>query len=99
MNTYARIQNGFVAELIETNADPSMLFNPSLVWEPVNTAGAAIGWAYANGSFAPPSPAPQVSFVAPTLTQLQAELAVLQAQIAAMTATGSTGNTTPISGS
>ncbi len=99
MNIYARIQNGAVAELIQTPTDPSSLFNPSLVWEPVSTAGVAIGWTYSNGLFAPPPPAVAVSFAAPTLTQLQAELIALQAQIAAMTAGGSTANTSSNSGS
>jgi len=84
MNTYARIQNGSVAELFESAADPSTLFNPTLVWEPVTTCGVAVGWVFCNGSFSAPTPVTPTPVATPSLTQLQAELASIQAQITAL---------------
>ena len=89
MNTYARIQNGTVAELLETTSDPSLLFNPTIVWEPVNTSGVLVGWSFVNGSFVAPQPPPAVNVVTPSLSQLQSELAAIQSQITALSASTS----------
>ena len=63
MNRYARIQDGLVAEVFETEHDITTLFHPALVWVRV-PEGQSVedGWAYENGSFsqraiAPPAPA------------------------------------------
>ena len=92
MNTYARIQNGVVAEIISTAADPATLFNPALIWEPVSQSAVTVGWTYANGSFSAPVPPATPTLTLPSLSQLQAELTTIQAQIAAMTPSG-TSNT------
>jgi len=91
MNTYARIQNGVVAELLQTASDPSSLFNPALVWEAVTTSGVEIGWLFSNGSFSAPTPAPPAPVITPSLPQLQAELTAIQAQIAALSNTTTRG--------
>ena len=67
MTTYARIQSGVVAELFTTTGDITTMFNPALIWVPVGSSGAQVGWAYVGGSFSMP-PAPP----APTQAQLQA---------------------------
>jgi hypothetical protein len=97
MNTYARIQNGVVAELIATDLNPAQLFNPGLQWVLVEASGVAPGWVASINSntgavsFAPPPPAAPSLPVVPSIAQLQAELAVLTAQIATLTATTNTG--------
>ncbi len=90
MNTYARIHNGVVAELLTTTADPTTLFNPALVWEPVTSSAVAVGWLCATGVFSTP-PAPSLPVLTtPSLAQLQAELAALTVKIAALSAVGTT---------
>ncbi len=54
MATYARIDNGVVAELFATDGDISEMFNPALVWVGC-TADVEVGRTYANGNFAAPS--------------------------------------------
>jgi hypothetical protein len=84
MANYARIENGAVAELITSTVDPATLFNLALVWEQVTDNRVAVGWLFANGSFLPPpAPTPPI-LITPSLAQLQAELATIQAQIAAL---------------
>lgn len=93
MNTYARIQNGVVAEIISTAADPATLFNPALIWEAVSQPDITVGWTYSNGSFAAPVPPATPTLTLPSLSQLQTELTTIQAQIAAMTPPGTTSGT------
>jgi hypothetical protein len=79
--TYARIQSGVVAELFTTTGDITTMFNPALVWVPVGSSGAQVGWAY-NGAFSAPSSPP-----APPQASLQAALvAAASAASAAVTA-------------
>lgn len=73
MKNYARIENGMVVELLQTNGDITKMFNPALVWvECTVVIGIAVGWTYAKSTFATPA--------APPLAQVQA------AQIAILTA-------------
>jgi len=67
MTTYARIQSGLVAELFTTTGDITTMFNPALVWVPIGTSGAQVGWTYNGTTFTAPAPLP-----APTKAQLQA---------------------------
>jgi hypothetical protein len=98
MSTYARIQNGVVAEIISTTADPATLFNPALVWEAVSQSGVTVGWTYANGGFTAPVPPAPPTLTLPSLSQLQTELATIQAQIAAMTPAATSTSTTSSGG-
>ena len=82
--TYARIQDGAVAELFETDQPIAALFNPALIWVDVtDVAGIAEGWRYDGSSFALPPPFSAPS--APSPTDLQAQLQTLASQIAALT--------------
>ncbi|WP_263264032.1 DUF4376 domain-containing protein [Pseudomonas sp. RIT-PI-S] len=55
MTHYARVENGLVAELFETDADISTLFHPDLVWVSCEGVdGVDIGWTYAKKKFAAP---------------------------------------------
>jgi hypothetical protein len=85
MKTYARLVNGVVAELLCTPQNPSQLFNPALQWVDVTAqTGIQVGDIESGTGFAaPPAPVP-VAIQAPSLAQLQSELAALSAQIAAL---------------
>lgn len=93
MNTYARLQNGVVAELLTTAISPAQLFNPGLHWSPVVEPGVQPGWlantSAASGitTFAAPLPVTPSLPAPPSIAQLQAELATLTAQIAVLAAT------------
>ncbi len=80
MKTYARIENGVIAELLTTASDPAKIFHPLLTWRECITPGAEAGWlATATGFIAPPTPTAQ-PLQPITLPQLQADLAVLTAK-------------------
>jgi len=86
MRTYARIEDGRVAEFISTASDIRQLFHPSFVW--VDLAGQAdvgLGWTFDGKTFAAPAP-----FVPPereilTVAELQRRLEIISAQIAQLT--------------
>ncbi|MBN9508252.1 MAG: hypothetical protein J0I21_03945, partial [Alphaproteobacteria bacterium] len=42
--TYARIENGIVAELLTSAETPQTLFHPALHWMDVTGQGVAVGW-------------------------------------------------------
>lgn len=70
MKNYARIYDGIVYEILETDADISEMFHPDLVWVEVpDGADVACGWTYAAGKFA----APVVP--APTAEDMKAKIA------------------------
>lgn len=54
MKTYARIDNGIVAELFSTDGDITEMFHPDLVWVEVPDEAVAVGWTYAAGKFDTP---------------------------------------------
>jgi hypothetical protein len=84
--TFARIQDGVVAELFATDADITQLFAPALVWVDVTGAPSVLqGWRYDGSDFTPPPPVVVVAPPAPSLADLQAQLQALAAQIAALT--------------
>jgi hypothetical protein len=86
MKIYARICEGCVAELFTTDEEISTLFHPSVKWLDVTGQPPQVGWLQQqDGSFAAPPTAPSVVEV-PTITKLQAQLAALAAQIAALQA-------------
>lgn len=84
MRTYARIQGGCVAELLKTDGDITAMFNPALVWIDISAQpSVAEGWQFDGTTFTPPvivSPTPPVV----TLAELQAQIAALSAQLAAL---------------
>jgi hypothetical protein len=84
MRTYARIQDGIVAELLKTGSDITKMFSPSLVWVDV-TSQAQIkpGWHFSGKDFAPP-PATSTPAQAPTLSELQTQVSALQAKLATL---------------
>lgn len=85
MKTYARVSNGVVAELVSTDVDPATLFYPSLQWQLVTDSAVVPGWLVSATGFTPPVPPAPTIPPPPTLSQLQAELTALAAQIAALT--------------
>lgn len=88
MKTFARMQDGRVAELLTTDMDIRTMFHPSLVWQDVTAvAGITVGWRYDAGQWFAPEPA-SAPTAAPSLTDLQSRLAALSAQIAAMAKAG-----------
>ena len=86
MKTYARIQDGLVAELLETDGDITSMFSPALIWVDISSLfNVAEGWRYDGTSFEAPS-APPPAAPAPTIAELQAQIAALGVQIAALVA-------------
>lgn len=57
MKTYARIQEGHVAELFSTDGDITEMFHPDLHWVEA-VAGVAEGDVYSHGVFSKPQPLP-----------------------------------------
>ncbi len=84
--TYARIQEGRVAEVFTTQGDLEQLFNSALVWVDVtDQPGVAEGWLTDGEKFTAPVPvsAPH----GPSLAELQEQLRTLGAKIALLTPT------------
>ena len=45
MRTYARMQNGIVAEVLKTDGDITRMFNPALVWVDISSQADVVeGW-------------------------------------------------------
>jgi hypothetical protein len=85
VTSYARIENGIVAELFNTSQPIDGMFCPELTWVPVPAgAGVVPGWVYDGTSFAAPSPQAQTSAMPPTIAELQAQLSALATQINAL---------------
>jgi len=84
MKIFARVENSIVAELLRTDAAIATLFHPGLVWVDVSQQPMVKeGWAYDGTRFTapavtPPDPPP------PTLRDIQAQIDVLRAQVAAL---------------
>ena len=84
MRTYVRIQDGVVAEILETDLDITQLFVPTLVWVDISSQpGISDGWRYDGKGFIPPCNPPLAPQV-PTVLELQAQLAALSAQLVAL---------------
>jgi hypothetical protein len=65
MKTYARINDGIVAELLATDGDISQMFHPAIVWVDAGST-VAVGDLYSGGAFSKPT------IPAPTEAQLEA---------------------------
>jgi hypothetical protein len=82
MKTYARIQDGLIAELLQTNGDITSMFNRALVWVDISSQpNVGEGWHFDGTKFTPPSPSPAIALV-PTLPELRARLEALSAELA-----------------
>jgi hypothetical protein len=87
MRTYARIQNGIVAELLRTDGDVTSMFNPALVWVDVSSqTDVNEGWCFDGKNFTAAA-RHDTSAQAPSIAELQAQLAALSAQLAALSGT------------
>ena len=88
MRTYARVQDGVVSEILETDLDITQLFVPTLVWVDISSQpGIRDGWRHDGKGFIPPCTPPWAPQV-PTVLELQAQLAILSAQIIALSGKG-----------
>lgn len=57
MKTYARIVDGVVVELIETDGNIEEMFHPDFVWTDVSpVAGIAPNWVKTSNGYSPPAP-------------------------------------------
>jgi hypothetical protein len=76
--TYARIDNGVVAELLKTDADVTKLYHPDLIWVDITGRNdIAEGWTYDGTNFQAP-----IRVTEPPTT----DLAGLELQIRALAA-------------
>lgn len=86
MKRYARVRDGIVVELFETDLDIATLFSADLVWVAIEDAAPVReGWRYVSGTFSAPVQTAGDAAPAPTLADLQAEFQRLAAQLAALT--------------
>ena len=84
MNTYARIQNGTVAELLRTSQSIADLFHPGLAWVEVSDYPDVIpGWTFDGQHFSKPIVTPSPPAL-PTMAGLAAELAALKVEVTAL---------------
>jgi len=82
MKTYARLQDGRVAETFVSARGIGELFHPSLVWIDITASPQVrVGWTYDGEQFH--SPAVIVAPEATSLAQLQAELSALTQRVSA----------------
>lgn len=77
MKTYARIQDGRVAELFATDGDITQMFHPALSWVEAGP-DVSVGCSYVGGEFAAPQSVPQPAPPIPTVTPVQAFTALDQ---------------------
>jgi hypothetical protein len=85
MKKFSRIKDGLVAELLMTEGDIAAMFNPAIVWIDVSSGPPiAEGWSFDGRNFAPP-PTPPAAPSAPTIAELQVQIAMLAAELAALT--------------
>jgi hypothetical protein len=83
MAYYALIVDGVVRERLATEANIAMLFHPEMHWVQLTTEQANVepGWRFRDGVFLPRAPAMPVASAAPSLGELQDQMARLSAQI------------------
>jgi hypothetical protein len=57
MNTYARVENSVVVELLSTDGDIHAMFHRQLLWiDAAEAVGVAIGWHYDGSALMPTAP-------------------------------------------
>lgn len=85
MRIYARIHDGAVAELVRTDRPIGQLFHPALTWLDVTgQPEVALGWRSDGKAVTPAAPTPPVAAASPSLADLAARIAELQADLAAL---------------
>jgi hypothetical protein len=89
VKTYARVADGKVLELLRSDGNVATMFHPAIRWVDVTGTlvdghDVGVGWLQTPSGFAPPPPDAVVAAAAPTLSELQAELARLGAMIASL---------------
>jgi hypothetical protein len=85
MKTYARIQDGRVAELLTTQMAISDLFHPSLLWVDITDInGIKVGWGFDGFHFQPVDLPQPTASTAVSIADLQHRMAELSAQIATL---------------
>jgi hypothetical protein len=83
MKTYARIDGGKVAELLETDGDITTMFHPDLIWIDCTTvASISVGWIYSGGNFLVPDPPSAGQRGASRITAIDAELDLIDRKTA-----------------
>lgn len=74
MKKYARIENGLVVELLETDGNIAELFHPDIVWEDVTgISGIAEGWRKTDAGFVRPPAVPLIEIKARMWDAIKAE--------------------------
>jgi hypothetical protein len=85
MKKYARVQDGIVVELFETDLDILTLFNPNLVWTEITDATpVSESWRFEAGRFEAPAAVVPAPATAPTVAELQLQVQRLSAQLSAL---------------
>ncbi|MDR3718398.1 MAG: hypothetical protein P4K98_06320 [Bryobacteraceae bacterium] len=83
MKTFARVDSNVVEEIYATDSDISSLFHPSLRWIDITGQTVSVGWEMsASGQFSPPVQATATPSAMLSLSDLQAEITALKAQLA-----------------
>ncbi len=86
MKTYARIEDGRVAEFFSTASDIRQLFHPSLIWvDLASQADVKLGWRFDGKTFAAPAAVVLPKQDVLTIAELQRRLESLTAQIEKLT--------------
>jgi hypothetical protein len=81
MNSYARVAESVVREIVTTESDITTLFHPSLTWVNVTGSPVRVGWIEAaDGGFVAPPP-PQLVPMPPRLADLVAQIAEIQEKL------------------
>ena len=81
MPTYARIQDGRVAELVTSSSNIDQMYHPALRWMNVSSVtGIAEGWSYDEVTFLKPAPQ-AITAHQMTIAEMQAQLATLTVQL------------------
>ncbi len=78
MKTYARIQDGLVVELLETDNDIAKMFHPDLIWVECG-AGTQQGWIYDGADFRRPVTVEPELQIPQAVTRRQGRLALIDA--------------------
>ena len=79
----ARIDAGIVAELLHAETDPAQLFHPTLQFADVtDQLNVGLNWRYDGSDFTPPPPSLPTVPSAPAMSDLKAQMDLLNKQFA-----------------